>query len=82
MASSIKAVLLEVKLKTCHDGRVIRIGDSSKRKAMERFILYFDGLATVMGIMDLMTREDKGLAHLVEDLPKIHMSIRDIECPW
>ena len=61
---------------------VIRIGDSSKRKAMERFILYFDGLATVMGIMDLMTREDKGLAHLVEDLPKIHMSIRDIECPW
>ena len=61
---------------------VIRIGDSNKRKAMERFILYFDGLATVMGIMDLMAREDKGLSHLVKDLPEIHMSIRDIKCPW
>ncbi|HZJ57250.1 MAG TPA: sugar phosphate nucleotidyltransferase [Clostridia bacterium] len=61
---------------------VIKAGDSEKRKVMERFILYFDGLATVMGIMDLMAREDKKLSDLVEDLPGIYMAIRDIECPW
>ena len=46
----------------------------------QRFILYFDGLATVMGIMDLMTKED-------EDFPsgrgsaKIHMSIKVLNAP-
>lgn len=61
---------------------VIRAGDSNRRQVMERFSLYFDGLAMVMGIMDLMAREDKELSELIEDIPKFYMSIRNIECPW
>ncbi len=61
---------------------VIRIGDSDTRKTIERFQLYFDGLATIIGIMDLMAKENSELTALIEDIPKIYMSSRDIECPW
>lgn len=61
---------------------VIRVGDSSKREAIERFSLYFDALAIIMGIMNLMALEGKEISVIIEDIPKIYMSTRDIKCPW
>ena len=61
---------------------VIRIGDSNRRKTIERFLLYFDGLATILGIMDLMARENLELSDLIEEIPKTYVSTKNIECPW
>ena len=35
------------------------------RKSIERFLLYFDGLATVLAIMDLMAKEGLDLKKLL-----------------
>lgn len=61
---------------------VIKRGDSNQRKSIERFLLYFDGLATVLAIMDLMAKEGLDLKKLLDKIPKTYMSTRDIECPW
>lgn len=61
---------------------VIRIGDSQKGKTIERFLLYFDGLATVLGIMDLIARENLQLSNLIDEIPKTYVSTKNIECPW
>ncbi|NLN41228.1 MAG: NTP transferase domain-containing protein [Clostridiales bacterium] len=61
---------------------ILRIGDSNQRNSLERFTLYFDGLATVLGLMDLMAKENQNLSQIIESIPKFHMSTRDIKCPW
>ena len=61
---------------------ILKIGDSNKRKSLERLFLYFDGLATVLGLMDLMAKESQNLTQIIESIPKFHMSTRDIKCPW
>ena len=61
---------------------VIRAGDSDSKTTMDRFMLHFDGIAATIGIIDLMATEDRRLSDLVGDIPKMYMSIKDIECPF
>jgi len=61
---------------------ILKIGDSNKRKSLERFSIYFDGFATLLGLMDLMAKENQNLSQIIKYIPKFHMSTRDIKCPW
>jgi len=61
---------------------ILKIGDSNKRKSLERFSIYFDGFATLLGLMDLMAKENQNLSQIIKSIPKFHMSTRDIKCPW
>lgn len=61
---------------------ILKRGESSKRNTLDRFSLYFDGLAVAIGVIDLMAREQQKLSSLIEQIPKTYMSTRNVECPW
>ena len=61
---------------------ILKIGDNNRRTSLERFSIYFDGIATILSLMELIAKEDLELSQVIESIPKIYMSTREIRCPW
>lgn len=79
-----------------YQGRIIR-AKSSKRAIMEemfkigcqnthneinQFSLYFDGIATVVYLMNRLAIEEKSFSDLLKDVPEFYMLEKTIQCPW
>jgi len=56
--------------------------DRENGSKTQLFSLYFDGIAAIAKITELISRENTCLSSLVKSIPKIHMQEREINCPW
>lgn len=61
---------------------MFKIGCQNVEKGFNQFILYFDGIASIVHLMNIMATEEKSFSALIEDIPKFYMSERAIPCPW
>lgn len=61
---------------------LLKRGCQSSDSGFDQFLLYFDGMATIVQLMDRIAKEEKSFLNLLEDIPNFYMTEKAIECPW
>jgi len=61
---------------------LLKRGCQSSDSSFDQFLLYFDGMATIVQLMDRIAKEEKSFLNLLEDIPNFYMTEKAIECPW
>lgn len=44
--------------------------------------MYYDGIAFLIGLIDVLNGEDKSFRELISTLPQLHISEKETECEW
>lgn len=44
--------------------------------------MYYDGIAFLIGLIDVLNREEKTFRELISALPELHISEKETECEW
>ncbi len=58
------------------------MGKGIKEEMLDQFTMHFDAIAGLIRILDFMKINDTSLAELIDMIPEIHMSKKQVECPW
>ena len=61
---------------------MFKIGCQNTDKEINQFSLYFDGIATIVYLMNTMAAEEKSFSELLKDVPKFYITEKVIPCPW
>jgi len=74
-----------IRTKTCRHAvmeEMLKTKSNNGIDTNNAFMMYFDGSAFLIKIIEIMCLEQKNIAQLISSLPKFYMVEKAIKCPW